>query len=183
MKRTFLFLAGLVTAAALWTGCSQADNSLGKSMGRWKNFSVESMTQSRIDGLEYIEVTMHDVIGKDTAGVRDRAALIKSQIDSSGLKIWSVHLPYSKKYDISIVDSAKRAAVVNYIKDIAEVASVFQPKFVILHPSYDNVAPDERGERLENCHASIGEIAPIVEAYGATLCIENLPRTCLGRNG
>ena len=183
MKRTILYFASLLTGIVMWTSCCQGDDSLGKSMGRWNNFSVESMTQSRIEGLEYIEVTMHDVIGKDTAGVRDRAALIKSQIDSSGLKIWSVHLPYSKKYDISIVDSAKRADVVNYIKDIAKVAEVFQPKFVILHPSYDNVAPDERGERLANCHASIGEIAPIVAEYGATLCIENLPRTCLGRNG
>lgn len=183
MKRTLILLLGLVMTSSLWVGYSQVSKSLGKSMGRWENFSVESMKQNRKDGLKYIEVTMNEVIGKDTAGVRDRAALLKEQIDESGLKIWSVHLPYSKKYDISIVDDAKRADVVNFYKDIAKVASVFKPKFVVLHPSYDNVAPDERGERLENCHASIGQIAPIVEAYGATLCIENLPRTCLGRNG
>ena len=81
MKRTILYFASLLTGLIMWTSCCQGDDSLGKSMGRWKGFSVESMTQSRIEGLEYIEVTMMDVIGKDTAGVRDRAALLKAQID------------------------------------------------------------------------------------------------------
>ena len=119
MKRIISLTALFSLVAVLFIGCSQVDNSLGKSIGRWQNFGLESMVESHAAGLDYVEVTMNTVIGKDTAGVRDRAALLKAQIDSSGLKIWSVHLPYSKKYDISIVDSAKRADVVNYIKDIA----------------------------------------------------------------
>ena len=183
MKRTFLFLAGLVTAAALWTGCSQADNSLGKSMGRWTDFSLESMIQNRQGGLEYIEVTMMDVIGKDSAGVRDRAAALKAKIDSAGMKIWSVHMPYSKRIDISLVDSAKRASSVNYVRDMMRVAGIFQAKRVVLHPSADTVVPDDRADRIECCRASIAELAPVAAEIGAVLCIENLPRTCLGRNG
>lgn len=183
MKRTFLFLAGLVTAAALWTGCSQADDSLGKSMGRWDKFSVESMTQNRIDGLEYIEVTMNNVIGKDTAGVRDRAALLKAQIDSAGLKVWSVHMPYSRKIDISILDSAKRAEVVDHVAQMMRVAGVFNAPNIVLHPSSEPIAPDERVERLACSHESIGILAPVAKEIGAVLCVENLPRTCLGRNG
>ena len=183
MKRTFLFLAGLVTAAALWTGCSQADDSLGKSMGRWNDFSVESMTQSRAGGVEYIEVTMMDVIGKDTAGVMDRAAALKAKIDSAGMKIWSVHMPYSKRIDISLVDSAKRASSVNYVRDMMRVAGIFQAKRFVLHPSADTVVPDDRADRIECCRASIAELAPVAAEIGAVLCIENLPRTCLGRNG
>ena len=183
MKRTFLYLAGLVMAAALWTGCSQADNSLGKSMGRWADFGLESMIQNRQGGLEYIEVTMNDVIGKDTAGVRDRAAALKADIDSAGLKVWSVHMPYSRKIDISLIDSTKRADVVNYMADIISVAGVFQPQFIVLHPSSEPIAPDERAERLQNSHESIGLLAPVAKEIGAELCVENLPRTCLGRNG
>ena len=183
MKRTFLFLAGLVTATALWTGCSQADDSLGKSIGRWNDFSVESMMQSRAGGVEYIEVTMMDVIGKDTAGVMDRAAALKAKIDSAGMKIWSVHMPYSKRIDISLVDSAKRASSVNYVRDMMRVAGIFQAKRVVLHPSADTVVPDDRADRIECCRASIAELAPVAAEIGAVLCIENLPRTCLGRNG
>ena len=156
---------------------------LGKSMGRWNDFGTESMTENRTGGLEYIEVTMKDIIGKDTAGVWDRAALVKSQIDSSGLKVWSVHMPYSRQIDISLIDSAKRADVVSYMKDIMRVAGMFKPKYIVMHPSYEPVAPDERAERLANSHASIGKLAPVAKEIGAVLCIENLPRTCLGKNG
>ena len=183
MKRTLLFLAGLLTAAALWTGCSQADDSLGKSMGRWENFSVSSMIENREGGLEYIEVTMNNVIGKDTAGVRDRAAFLKAQIDSAGLKVWSVHMPYSRKIDISLADSAKRADVVNYMADMMKVAGVFQPQRIVLHPSSEPIAPDERAERLSCSRESIGLLAPVAQEIGAILCVENLPRTCLGKDG
>jgi sugar phosphate isomerase/epimerase/exopolysaccharide biosynthesis protein len=152
-------------------------------MGRWEGFGVESMTQSHEAGLDYIEVTMNTVIGKDTAGVRDRAALLKAQIDSAGLQIWSVHLPYSKKVDISSIDSTRRVNAVNYVADMIRVAAVFNPKYLVLHPSYEPIAPDERAERLENSHESIGILAPVAKEIGAVLCIENLPRTCLGRSG
>ena len=82
---------------------------MGKSMGRWIGFGLESMKENKEDGLDYIEVTMNNVIGKDTAGVRDRAAALKADIDSSGLKVWSVHMPYSRTLDISVLDDLKRA--------------------------------------------------------------------------
>jgi len=183
IKRIDLIFAGLVMAMALWTGCSQADNSLGKSMGRWADFGLESMIQNRQGGLEYIEVTMNTVIGKDTAGVRDRAAALKADIDSAGLKVWSVHMPYSRKIDISLADSAKRADVVNYMADMMKVAGVFQPQRIVLHPSSEPIAPDERAERLSCSRESIGLLAPVAQEIGAILCVENLPRTCLGKNG
>ena len=183
MKRTLLSIISLVAAATMWTGCSGGDNSLGKSLGRWENLSVESMTQNRIEGLEYIEVTMNYLIGKDTAGVRDRAALLKAQVDSSGLEVWSVHMPYSRKVDISILDSAKRAEVVNHIAEMMKVATVFNPQHFVLHPSSEPIAPDERAERLTKSRESIGILASVAKELGISLCVENLPRTCLGRNG
>ena len=183
MKRILSLTALFSLLAVLFIGCTQVDNSLGKSIGRWENFSLESMVQNHAEGLNYIEVTMNTVIGKDTAGVRDRAALLKSQIDYSGLQIWSVHLPYSKKVDISSIDSTRRVNAVNYVADMIRVAAVFNPKYLVLHPSYEPITPDERAERLENSHESIGILAPIAKEIGAVLCIENLPRTCLGRSG
>ena len=135
MKRILLTLACVVALASACT----TETPIGKSIGRWEDFSLESMIQSREGGIEYIEVTMSNVIGKDTAGVRDRAAALKAKIDSAGMKIWSVHLPYSKRIDISLVDSARRANAVNYVRDMMRVAGVFQAERVVLHPSYDSV--------------------------------------------
>ena len=179
MKKLLLTLACVV---ALATACS-TEAPLGKSLSRWNDFTVESASQERAKGLKYIEVTMNTVIGKDTAGVKERAAAYKAKIDSAGIKIWSVHLPYSKHIDISLVDSAKRAKAVNYVRDMMRVAAIFQPQHFVLHPSADTVVPDDRADRIENCRASIGELAPVAAEIGATLCIENLPRTCLGKNG
>ena len=156
---------------------------MGKSMGRWTGFGLESMKANKAAGLDYIEVTMNNVIGKDTAGVWDRAAAIKEDIDSAGLKVWSVHMPYSRTLDISVIDDAKRAENVQYMKDMMRVAGIFQPQCVVLHPSSEPITPDERAQRLANCHASVGELAPVAKEIGAVLCIENLPRTCLGQNG
>lgn len=183
MKRTVFGFSCLIMAVCLWTGCSStAEMSIGKSMGRWNGFGVESMKQNKAEGLEYIEVTMNNVIGKDTSGVKGRASLLKSRIDSAGLKVWSVHLPYSRKWDVSVTDSAQRADVVAFMKEILKVAGVFQPQYVVLHPSSEPIAPDERAERLAGSHESIGQLAPVAKEIGAVLCVENLPRTCLGRN-
>ena len=156
---------------------------IGKSMGRWTGFGLESMKSNKAAGLDYIEVTMNNVIGKDTAGVWDRATAIKADIDSAGLKVWSVHMPYSRTLDISMIDDVKRAENVQYMKDMMRVAGIFQPQYLVLHPSAEPITPDEREQRLANSHASIGELAPVAKEIGAVLCIENLPRTCLGQNG
>ena len=152
---------------------------IGKSMGRWTGFGLESMKANKEAGLDYIEVTMNNVIGKDTAGVWDRAAALKADIDSAGLKVWSVHMPYSRTLDISVIDDAKRAENVQYMKDMMRVAGIFHPQCIVLHPSSEPITPDEREQRLANSHASIGELAPVAKEIGAVLCIENLPRTCL----
>lgn len=155
----------------------------GKSMGRWTGFGLESMKANKAAGLDYIEVTMNNVIGKDTAGVWDRATAIKADIDSAGLKVWSVHMPYSRTLDISVIDDVKRAENVRYMKDMMRVAGIFQPQCIVLHPSSEPITPDERAQRLANSHASVGELAPVAKEIGAVLCVENLPRTCLGQNG
>ena len=182
MKRYITLLIAISFVVLQTVGCAKVDNSFGKSLGRWENFSLESMIQNHNCGLDYIEVTMNTLIGKDSTGVHERAMLLKSQIDSSGLKVWSVHMPFSRVIDISIIDSTKRADAVNYVKDMMRLAGLFHPQRVILHPSAEPVSPDERAERLANSHASIGEIAPVAKEIGAVLCIENLPRTCLGKN-
>ncbi|MBE6231367.1 MAG: hypothetical protein E7117_03255 [Bacteroidales bacterium] len=179
MNRIILIIFCLLS----FVGARAEEPPIGKSIGRWTGFSLESMKENKAGGLDYIEVTMNNVIGKDTAGVRDRAAALKADIDASGLKVWSVHMPYSRKLDISVLDDSKRAENVQYMKDMMRVAGVFQPQYLVLHPSSEPITPVEREQRLANSHASIGELAPVAKEIGAVLCVENLPRTCLGQNG
>ncbi len=157
--------------------------SIGKSIGRWKDFGLESMKENKAGGLEYIEVAMNNVISKDPATAHVRAEQLKKEIGEAGLKVWSVHLPYSRTLDISVLDDSLRALNVQHIKDMMRVAGIFGAKYHVLHPSSEPIAACERELRLENSRRSIGELAQVAEELGIVLCVENLPRTCLGRNG
>lgn len=178
--RRFLAIALLCMSVVMAQG---GEPPMGKSMGRWADFSLESLIANKAAGLDYIEVAMNNVIGKDPAGAPERAQSLMNDIQQAGLKVWSVHMPYSRTLDISVHDDAKRAENVQYIKDMMRVAAVFQPQYIILHPSSEPIYPDEREERLANSHDSIGELAEVAKEIGAILCVENLPRTCLGQNG
>ena len=179
MKR---FLTAVILVLCVF--CARAgEPQIGKSMGRWTGFGLESMKANKAAGLDYIEVTMNNVIGKNPEGVADRAKLLMDQIQEAGLKVWSVHMPYSRTLDVSVLDDEKRAENVQYMKDMMRVAGTFQPQCIVLHPSSEPIYPDERDQRLANSHAAIGELAVVAKEIGATLCVENLPRTCLGQNG
>ncbi len=181
MKRVILFLSCFAISLA----CLAQEQlpAFGKSIGRWQNFGPESMKANKAGGMDYIEVTMNNVINKEPATAHVRAAELKAQIDEAGLKVWSVHMPYSRVWDISVLDDAKRKETLAFFKDMMKVASVFGAEYYVLHPSAEPISPFERPERLANSHESIGELAKTAKELGVTLCVENLPRTCLGRNG
>ena len=58
---------------------------------------------------------------------------------------------------------------------------LYAPQRLVLHPSSEPIGDAERPQRLANARASIRELAPVAKEIGAVLCVENLPRTCLGR--
>lgn len=180
MKRILVILIIVLHWVATY---AQIIPPIGKSMGRWTDFSLESMKINKEGGLEYIEITMNDLIGKDTVGVSERAKSLINDIKKSGLKVWSVHMPYSNSLDISALDDVKRKNNVQYMKDMMRVAGIFQPQRIVLHPSSGEVSLEDRTRRIENSHAAIGELAAVAKEIGTVLCVENLPRTGLGKNG
>lgn len=158
---------------------------IGKSMGRWKDIDASSMRENRKGGLSYIEVTINDFWrpANSREEVYERAERALADIQSSGLKVWSVHLPFSRQLDISVLDDETRAANVAFMAEMIALAERFHPQVLVLHPSSEPIADEEREQRLRNSHVSIGMLVPEARKIGATLCVENLPRTCLGQTG
>ena len=181
MKGFFVAMLALF----VWEGADLSAQPVGKSMGRWKDLSAESMKANHEGGLEYIEVTINDFWrpAKSHEEIYERAERARAWIEASGLKVWSVHLPYSRTLDISVLDDEARAENVAFMKEMIALAGRFHPQRLVLHPSSEPIAEEERNERLENSHRSIGLLAPEAERIGAVLCVENLPRTCLGQTG
>ena len=179
MKKFLSVIFFLVSLSVAWAQVPQ----IGKSIGRASYADVEAMMLDKVGGLDYVEVTMNNVIDKDLDGAPARAQKLMDDLQKAGLKVWSVHMPFSRKLDISVIDDAKRRENIDYIANAMRMAAVFQPQYVVLHPSSEPIYSGEREQRLVNSHAAIGELAVVAKEIGAVLCIENLPRTCLGQTG
>lgn len=136
-------------------------------------------------GVEWVEVIMNPL----TRGITEeeglqRARKEKEMLDKVGLKVWSCHLPYGKckyhNYDISVIsDSLRQDAIAQDLR-MLELSKLFAPHRIVLHPSAEPIPDEEREQRLANSRQSIGIIAEAVKKTGTILCVEVLPRTCIG---
>lgn len=97
--------------------------------------------------------------------------------DSLGLESWSIHLPFSETWDLSR-DGAKEA-----LRDdisLIEAAARAGISVAVIHPSFEPIADQERGRRLQNAGNHLRLLNQAARANGVILALENLPRTCLG---
>lgn len=156
---------------------------LGISQALFGSLSKSEAASIVSAGAGYIEVTMNTFWrGYTTEECYSRARSTKDIIDkTTGLEVWSVHLPFSGSLDISVTDDAARAANVQIMSEMIRLAGEFKPKKLVLHPSSEPIAEKDREARLKCAKESIGMLLNVAKEIGAELCIENLPRTCLGR--
>lgn len=98
--------------------------------------------------------------------------------------VWSCHLPFTPFSSIepSSPDSQVRLNTVKYHSElIRKAADAGIDKFVV-HPSGEPIEEKDRPERLKWAEESLHELAKTAAEVGAKVAVENLPRTCLGRN-
>lgn len=105
---------------------------------------------------------------------------MKLKVDSAGINVWSIHLPFSRTLDISVLNDSLRKENVKFMAKMIKQAAVFNPQRLVLHPSSEPISDEERGERLKNTKESIKQLKECADSLKLQLCIENLPRTCLG---
>jgi sugar phosphate isomerase/epimerase len=125
--------------------------------------------------MDAMELSVPDVIG-ETLNTVETAALAKEY----GIELWSFHLPFSKRYIISHVEWDIPGAIALNSEMIKRWAAVGIDKFVI-HPSPDNFG-GTHDSRLAPAKESLAVLAEVASQAGATLCVEVLPRTCLGKD-
>ncbi len=59
--------------------------------------------------------------------------------------------------------------------------SIGVDKFVV-HPSSEPIFESERKEKLKCAKESLSKLADVAERFNAVICVEDLPRTCLGNS-
>ncbi|MDR1717229.1 MAG: sugar phosphate isomerase/epimerase [Prevotella sp.] len=178
MKKKILLYSILIGLSLnLWAQDYQA----GTSMALWSNPSVADFVSAKENGFEYIEVALNQCYrGIPEDEVIPRIYALKAKIDSAGIPVWSIHLPFSRSLDISVFDNAAREKNVKFIAEMIKISAIFKPSRLVLHPSSEPISDSIREQRIVNSIHSIGILKEYAKEIGAQLCIENLPRTCLG---
>lgn len=175
----------IIIAAAILLGVSNAAAGYkpGVSLGMFESVTPEVLEQVKAAGIEYVEVIFNPFWRNQPENeLYTRAFRMKAMIEEAGLKVWSCHMPFSRALDISVTDSESREQNVAFMERMIRLSAIFGPQRIVLHPSSEPISDEERPVRLQNSANSIGRLSLAAKDAGAVLCIENLPRTCLGRN-
>ena len=172
MKKILLTAAMLLCAANLSAQCLGVGSSTS-------SMSLEEMAQAAQAGIGYVEI---GISGCGTVTeIREKALHAKRKADEAGLKVWSCHLPFSRTLDISVLSDSARMANIGFLTEMIAICGELGPKKLVLHPSSEPIADAEREQRILNSIASIGVLREAAACIRAELCIEEFPRTCLGR--
>ncbi|MEE0850206.1 MAG: sugar phosphate isomerase/epimerase family protein [Alistipes onderdonkii] len=178
MKRVLILMAAAFCAVV---PVSAQRPEPGTTTALYKQASTEDFSRIRAAGIEWIEVALNQCYrGVPMEQIVPRIEAMKAMVDSAGLKVWSVHLPFSRTLDISAADDSLRRENVAFMAKMIRKSGLFSPQRLVLHPSSEPIADEQREQRIENAIASIRLLKQEADAIGAELCIENLPRTCLG---
>lgn len=121
-------------------------------------------------------------IPREIVGMTDyRKALGWSE--QYGVKLWSFHLPFSP---FSMIDPSSeidivREYTITYFRMLMEKAyAECGVKLFVVHSSGERFP--NRPAHLANAKNSLGRLTEIADKIGVTLAVEDLPRTCIGRN-
>lgn len=153
----------------------------GTTSALYKEVSTENFRQIKAVGIQWVEIAINQCYrGVTMEQIVPRIEAMKAMADSAGMKVWSIHLPFSRTLDISVLNDSLRGENVAFMAKMIRRSAIFSPQRLVLHPSSEPISQTEREERLARAVGSIRELKEAADAIGAELCIENLPRTCLG---
>ena len=129
------------------------------------------------NGISAMEVSEAGYEGFDFDGVRRLAK-------ENNVELWSFHLPFAPfdKIDISSLDDNLRLSTVKALSELIKRGSDIGIDKFIIHPSAEPIPDDIRNERMLRARESLSRLVDVCEKCGSVLCVEDLPRTCLGHS-
>ena len=96
--------------------------------------------------------------------------------------LWSFHLPFMPFEQIDVSHPALARSTVPYLSEMIRKGGQIGIEKFIVHPSGEPIAEADRAGRLETAMESLVKLAGVAAENGAVMAVENLPRTCLGRD-
>ena len=127
-------------------------------------------------GIQYVEISLP---GKGIDELRTFAGNAFGLTVRSGMTLWSVHLPFGTRLDISSLEEEKRLGVLDELYRSIDLAGELDAKVLVVHGSAEPNEESSRPARMEACMKSLQALQ--AHAGSMRIAVENLPRTCIGR--
>ena len=100
-----------------------------------------------------------------------------------GLEIASIHLPIAPQHIYDVTHKYATVGAMPYqIELIKRGCEILGTKHIVIHSGGEPLQAEERAERVARAGEKLPQLADVAAEYGADICIEVLPRTCLGRD-
>lgn len=154
------------------------DWKIGRSVGK-DILDIAFFRDLKENGLDCVELSMPQTL-YDTY---DYNAIRRCAADA-GVEIFSFHLPFhpGRWLDPSTPDEDARKETVSILKRMLGYAATAGAKVAVIHPSGEPYTEEERPVRMAHSKRSLAQLCEYAESLGLQLAVENLPRTCLGRD-
>lgn len=143
------------------------------------SFSLDTLKYARSADINFVEALGMNVFFDDQGNfVKNDEEVMKfmtnarNTADKAGIKIWSIHMSYSRYIDISTIDEEHRQRVVAQHVKLLEFLDILDPEIILFHPSYYLESPGHRDQRGNKMIKSAKELNKAVKAIDATMVIE-----------
>ena len=145
---------------------------------------AEQITEKMFQSLQKAGISAMEISHRNQRHVEaDQLPQFATWAEKYGVELWSYHLPFwndDLNFDISEPETAD--AIVERFCNLIEQGVSVGIRYFIIHPSREPIGEAERPERMKRAQKSLRMLADFATQKGAVICVENLPRTCLGKN-
>ncbi|MBE6731404.1 MAG: sugar phosphate isomerase/epimerase [Ruminococcaceae bacterium] len=155
------------------------ENKLGIAVSSCGNKALDEQgfLSMKEQGIDAIEISLRNYDDFDYKKVKENA-------DKYGVKLWSLHLPFMpfSEIDPSALDWKEKFGTIRKFREIIQKGSEIGIDKFIIHPSGEPIEDKYREEKMLSSMSSLYRLADTASEEGSVICVENLPRTCLGRD-
>lgn len=147
-------------------------------------FSDEVLSAYQRAGIRYMEFSNGNRDYFTESEYVKNAKTIFTKAKAYDVTISSIHLPFVPfvLLDPASTDRAVRDSIVAFQSELIKAAADSGVDIAVIHPSGEPYPEEERSMRLDCAVDTIGRLQKTAQEAGITLALENLPRTCLGRD-
>ena len=151
----------------------------GMSSCGFQDLSEENFEGLQKSGVEELEISL-----RFNKYENFNYKMTQKRAEKFGINLWSFHLPFQpfETNNISSMDEDVRNNSIHLQSEYIKKAGDIGIGIFVIHPSAEPNREEDRQILLENASNSLIKLADVAESAGGIIAVENLPRTCLGRD-